>query len=929
MKHHLPLNNTLITPSSTVMTGISPLALSLGCALFFGAVQTVSAATTFTLSLAPLGPITALVNTNIVYTAKLTETGTTASTGTTTVKSTLPVGMAFVSGGAGTSGFTCTYAALTRLVSCIRATSIPVNTAVAIPLTLSATTTGAKSVRVNVTGGGSGTTVTSNVVNANIVTPPDLAIVLRQPTPALAAPAMSQVEVRVNNNGGTIAPAPINVTFTLPTNVSAPAKFSRIADHWVCITTGQIVSCSFDQAIAAGGNSRLRIPVTPATAAVGTKPSFIASVAPIAGETNVANNGPITLVSGTAVKAWVGAGIVDPTGTYTNLVLNPLTIPKYVLPLPNPTAAFFKHKPDPAQTTVDAYTLDIKQVTAQILPPGYPATPVFAYGDPARPDTFTYPAHTIEARSTDVANLSGAGKPVQIQYKNTGLLPVTKHLLPVDHSIHGANAGEPDIRSIAHLHGSRVIEEKSDGYPEAWSTPSGAIGAPMTTPTSLYNAAPFNYSNQQEATMLWYHDHTMGMTRLNVYAGMAGLYMLRDDNEMAMINANQLPSGPHEVPLVLQDRMFNANGSLAYPDKVVLANGTTVGSLAAPSMVPEFFGDVMVVNGVSWPYLQVEPRKYRFRILNGSNARFYTLALSGRANNGGTAPVPFQVIGAEGGFLNTPQSVTSLTLGPAERYDVIIDFSTLNGRNVTLTNSARTPFGRTVACPAANLTCVPPGVLPTAGLHDQLMQFKVNLPLSAVPLVTLPVSLRPVLVPAVATLPPLPVRKVLLGEAQDNLGRILPMSGTPDLGFKGWMEVISETPAPGSEETWEIYNTTMDAHPVHMHSSAFQIIERQAFTATLGVNGQLVAGTVALGTKKLLPSTETGWKETVIAYPSEQNNIPLSVGQTVAGEITRVRMKFDTPPPRVLGGAAGGQFVWHCHIVEHEDHDMMRPLTIQ
>lgn len=143
------------------------------------------------------------------------------------------------------------------------------------------------------------------------------------------------------------------------------------------------------------------------------------------------------------------------------------------------------------------------------------------------------------------------------------------------------------------------------------------------------------------------------------------------------------------------------------------------------------------------------------------------------------------------------------------------------------------------------------------------------------------------------------------------------------------MEVISETPAPGSEETWEIYNTTMDAHPVHMHSSAFQIIERQAFTATLGVNGQLVAGTVALGTKKLLPSTETGWKETVIAYPSEQNNIPLSVGQTVAGEITRVRMKFDTPPPHVPGGAAGGQFVWHCHIVEHEDHDMMPPLTIQ
>lgn len=937
MKQHLPVNDTLLTKekktaSPNTLTYISPISLGLGCALFLGAVQSASAATSFSLSLAPPGPISANLNADIAYTATLTETGTTPSTGTTTLKSTLPAGMSFIAGGAGSSGFVCNYAVATRLVSCTTTNPLATGIAVAIPLTLRSTTTGTKSVSVNVSGGGSVSTVTSNAVITTIIPPPNLSINISQPRPALKETAMSQVEVRVNNVGG-IANAPINVTLTLPANVSAPLKFSRVADHWLCTTTGQIVSCSFNQALGAGTNTRLRIPVTPAANTKNTVPApFVATVTPLLNELVVNNNGPVSMTPAIAVTPLALTGIVDATGTYSNLVLDPMTIPRFALPMPNLSTAFYKHKPNTTDPTVDRYTLDVKQVKAQILPPGFPATDVFAYGDPTLPATFTYPAHTIEARSTDPANAPLSGRPVQVQFMNTGLLPVTQHLLPIDRTIHGADAGEPSIRTVAHLHGARVINETSDGYPEAWSTPNGVIGTPMTTTNNLYNPGPFNYSNQQESTMMWYHDHAMGLTRLNVYAGMAGVYMLRDDNEIAMINANKLPSGQHEVPLVLQDRMFDAKGNLAYPDKVVLANGTTVGSLQSPSMVPEFFGDVMVVNGVAWPYLQVEPRKYRFRILNASNARFYTLALSGLGRTGGAAPVTFQVIGAEGGFLNAPQSVTSLTIGPAERYDIIIDFATLNGRNVTLNNSARAPFGRTVMCPVANLNCIQPGVLPTAGLHDQLMQFRVNLPLSAAPLVTLPASLRSIAVPAVATLPAVAVRKVLLGEGTDILNRILPLSGTPDFGFKTWMDTATETPVPGSEEIWEIYNTSMDAHPVHMHSSAFQVIDRQSFTATLGgLDGHLVPGSVVLGVKKLLPTTETAWKETVIAYPSEKNNssLPLVVGQTIIGEITRVRMKFDTPPPQVPGGAAGGQFVWHCHITEHEDHDMMRPLTIQ
>jgi spore coat protein A, manganese oxidase len=725
---------------------------------------------------------------------------------------------------------------------------------------------------------------------------PDLTISIKQPNPALKATAMSQIEVRVSNIGGATASAPIELTFTLPTNVSAPLKFSRIADHWLCITSNQTVTCTFDQALASGVNTRLRIPVTPAANTVGLIPTpFVASVTPVINETNLANNGPVNMKPTNAVAALALTGIVDPSGTYSQPVLSPTSIPKYATPLPNLYAPFLRHIPNTTLVPgTDSYTLDIKQVKAQILPPGFPATDVFAYGDPARPDSFTYPAHSIEARSTKPeVNASGLGKPTKVQYLNT--LTASQHIVPVDHSIHGARDGEPDIRSVGHLHGAQIINEKSDGYPEAWHASNGQSGVPMTIPSVAYNANPFDYSNTQEATTLWFHDHTLGMTRLNSYAGLAGLYLLRDDNEMAMINANKLPNGAHEIPLVLQDRMFHTDSSLAYPDVDVIGTGAT------PSTVPEYFGDVMVVNGVAWPYLQVEPRKYRFRVLNASNSRFYKVSLQNGTN---TTPIRFQVIGTEGGFLNAPTNTSSLIIAPAERYDIIVDFSTLKGRNITLRNAAGTPFGGAGAVPV------------TAGLHDQLMQFKVNLPLSASPLVTLPTSLRTPIA-ALPTTMSTPVHQVLLAETVDTFGRILPILGTPQDGLRSWMDPVTEHPLTGTVETWEIFNNSADAHPVHIHDGAFQVLERQPFTATLGTSGQLTNITYPAAATPVL-ATENGWKETVIAYPSLLVNPAAVPGDIVNGQVTRVRMKFEGP----------GQFVWHCHIMEHEDHDMMRPMSV-
>jgi spore coat protein A len=318
----------------------------------------------------------------------------------------------------------------------------------------------------------------------------------------------------------------------------------------------------------------------------------------------------------------------------------------------------------------------VKQKLHRDLPP----TTVWGYNG-------MYPGPTFEVRRK---------QPIFVKWENK--LPF-EHLLPVDRTIHGAEPDKPSVRTVVHLHEGRVRPE-NDGYPEAWFTRDFNKVGPKFVHDVYY------YPNCQRPATLWYHDHTLGITRLNVYAGLAGFYILRDKEEEAL----NLPSGKFEIPLVIQDRSFYPNGELFYPTQPghepppAPQNLPIDPDLPNPSIVPEFFGNTILVNGKAWPFLEVEPRKYRFRILNGSNARFYHFRLDAPGLN-------FTLIGNEGGLLESPILVNDITLAPAERVDVIIDFSNHEKQNIILTNDARAPF--------------PFGDQPPEDL-TQIMQFRVK-----------------------------------------------------------------------------------------------------------------------------------------------------------------------------------------------------------
>ncbi|WHY79644.1 multicopper oxidase [Neobacillus sp. WH10] len=455
-----------------------------------------------------------------------------------------------------------------------------------------------------------------------------------------------------------------------------------------------------------------------------------------------------------------------------------------------------------------------------------------------------YPGPTIEVNS---------GERLFVKWKNE--LP-DNHLLPIDHTVHGAEKEKPDVRTVVHLHGGRT-EPASDGYPDAWFTKG------FTEKGPYFQKEIYEYANQQTARTLWYHDHAIGLTRLNIYAGLAGFYLIRDRHEHLL----NLPSGPFEVPLLLQDRTFHEDGSLSYP--VQPENNT---SSIYPSIIPSFFGNTIVVNGKIWPYHEVEPRKYRFRILNAANARFFRLTLD-------SGQLFFQ-IGTESGFLERPIGVKSLLLAPAERLDVIIDFSNMVGKSIILKNNAPTHF------PIGD-----PVNPETTGI---VMEFRVTQPLSGIDTSTIPFYMGPIkwLQPNSAHMQ----RFLELSEEKDQYGRSLFL-----LDKKRWDDPISENPRLGSIEIWNFINTNDDDHPIHVHLVQFQILKRQAFD----VDYYKKTKQVRFSGPRLRPEPcERGWKDTVRCPP---------------GHITSVIIPFF---PNT------GQYVWHCHMLEHEDYEMMRPYRI-
>jgi FtsP/CotA-like multicopper oxidase with cupredoxin domain len=416
------------------------------------------------------------------------------------------------------------------------------------------------------------------------------------------------------------------------------------------------------------------------------------------------------------------------------------------------------------------------------------------------------------------------------------------------------------------------------------------------------------------------------MTRLNVYAGPAGFYLIRGGpaGDKAVLDSRTgqtavlpgpaprendkfPPNKPYrEIPIAIQDRSFNADGSLFYPDSRAFFDGIVRDYIPdgefSPIWNPEFFGNTIMVNGNTWPFLQVERRRYRLRFLNGCQSRF--LILDFNAIPG----VEVWQIGNEGGFLASPVNLTAnngnrLLMGLAERADTIVDFTNIPAGNYVLGNvGPDEPFGGGI--PGTDFE-------PSdAGTTGQVMQFRV-VPAIGVDDTTPPQFLQ---LPAITPLPTETltrqlalIEKAATGadeEDEETEGPVEALLGTVSDGVwteRKWMDEVTENPTVGATEVWEIYNTTADAHPMHIHEIAFEVVNRQALA--LDSEGEVVQPIQLDGSSKPPEPWESGFKDTVIAYP---------------GQVTRVRARFSTP----------GQFVWHCHIVEHEDNEMMRPYRI-
>ena len=493
-------------------------------------------------------------------------------------------------------------------------------------------------------------------------------------------------------------------------------------------------------------------------------------------------------------------------------VLDPGTLAAFVDPLPIPEvmrASELRPSLDDPKLKIPYYRLAMRPVQTKAHRDLKP-TRCWGFGSSS-------PGPTIETES---------GQGMLVEWANE--LP-QQHFLPIDHHLHGAESDKPDVRSVIHLHGAKVPPE-GDGYPENWFVPG--------------KSATYFYPNQQDAALLWYHDHTLGMNRLNVMAGLFGLCIIRDHAEAAL----HLPKGKYEVPLIFCDRMLDKDGQLYYP----------VSQFAGKPWIPEFFGNSILVNGKLLPFLEVEPRKYRFRVLNAANGRFFHLALSNDQN--------LHQIGTDQGLLAGPVALKQITLAPGERADVVVDFAESAGEQIVLKNDFAQP----------------------------VMQFRVSRN-KVSDESSMPGKLRSI--HKLGEADAVKTRVLTLGEVDDQYQNPVTML----LNDTHWKMPVTENPLLNSTEIWELRNLTDDVHPIHLHLVRFQVLDRQCFDAY----ALQFHNVFRYRGEKIPPEpAEAGWKDTVRAEP---------------GMITRIIVPFD---------GYAGRYVWHCHILEHEDNEMMRPYEV-
>jgi spore coat protein A, manganese oxidase len=669
-------------------------------------------------------------------------------------------------------------------------------------------------------------------------------------------------------------------------------------------------------------------------------------------------------------------------------------IPKFVDPLPTFAGA---------RVTSQSFTVQMEEFQQKILPDSLYSglsdhfkAGTYLWGYKVGDQSLSYPGHTIEAQR---------GTPTDIRYLNKIPLPSVSKLqshLTIDETLHwsaphghhtdSTEAYQGSIPTSVHLHGAEVASS-FDGGPEQWFTSDGLHGKGYVTFASTgADAAIYHYPNSQPATTLWFHDHALGITRLNIFSGLVACYVVRDQYDTGRPdNPLGLPAGPQEVELIIQDRQFDDNGQMLF------LNDTPPNPSIHPHWMPEFFGDTIVVNGKSWPYLDVEPRRYRFRMVNGSNARFYSMHLVDSSSKE-TGPAFWQ-IGTDGGLLdapvklNDPRNASSLRLilAPGERADIIIDFANYTARSFILVNDAPSPYpdGDTPANPES---------------HGTIMQFRVKKPLLGQDTTYDPASggslrggskqeavltrLVDVGTGTLASGVTASVKRQLtlveIAGPDGPVGALLnntkwkgSREGTNQLvsdsqpDKQGQGIYLTELPRVGSTEVWEIINLTEDAHPIHIHLVQFQLINRQKFDPekyrakydslfpggtyagvtsqktwgqTTYKSGEYIPGygpplpysspnesgaiggnpdvTPYLQEEKILPdANEAGWKDTLKVYPKQ---------------VTRIAIRWapiSTPVDGVVPGqnlypfdpTSGPGYVWHCHILDHEDNEMMRP----